>query len=191
MTDRKYSLQEIDDMRQALNELMGSWQFSGDGSWAGRMPKAEEVEQRLRTYMQNGTEPAELAEAAAALIREGVESAKAREDALRAHREANPPPEPRKLVTVEDVIDEWFQTSVARYAGASATAEDLYDGFSGHTLKRFANRHAPDGVHVRQRDMERYLDRKGIKTRNAMFAKRYDGIQVVTFGNVRTGNYGT
>jgi len=188
--ERKYSLTEIDAMRRAVRDLGTYWQFSSNGA-SGSPPKDDVVEQQLRTHMQNGTEPSELTEAAAKRHRDGIESAKRSEEFMREHYKANPPPPPRVLRTAEDVIDEWYETCVAKYAGATATARDLYDGVAGRTLKRFANNHAPDGVDISQRDMERYLDRRGVKSRSAMFAKRYDGVQVIIHGNVRSGNYGT
>tara|TARA_Y100001963_G_scaffold73345_1_gene101928 strand:+ start:464 stop:1120 length:657 start_codon:yes stop_codon:yes gene_type:complete len=95
------------------------------------------------------------------------------------------------LKTKDDVIQAWFERKVARYGGASVTLSDLYDGVMGSTLKGFANQHAPDGVDISEKDLGRWLDRKGIRSRGTMFAKRYDGIQHVVYGDVRYGNYGT
>lgn len=180
---RKYSVDEINAMRRSLRAAYPS------GVAYYEKERSAEVEDRLRTHMQNGTEPSELEEAANKHFREEAEAQEVWR-MWRSDMRAKAPP-PRVLVTAEDVIDEWFQTSVARYDGASVTAKELYDGFSGVTLTAFANRHAPDGINITQRDMENYLDRKGVKSRSAMFAKRYDGIRHIMHGNVRSGNYGT
>lgn len=95
------------------------------------------------------------------------------------------------MKTADDVLEEWYARCVAKYSGASEEAKKLYDGLSGRTAKRFANQHAPDGVHITQKDMERFLDKKGVRSRGSMFAKRYDGIQHIAYGDVRSGNYGT
>lgn len=50
---RKYSLDEIDQMRLAVLDLAGGWRAS-----------LAVVEDRLRTYMLNGTDPEELVHAA-------------------------------------------------------------------------------------------------------------------------------
>jgi hypothetical protein len=183
MPERKYAIEEIDRMRKALESM---YPF---GVSFNSKERSAEVEDRLRTHMQNGTEPDELAKASSEYVGRQFEAQTREQEFCREQRAKAP--KPRELKTKEDVIDEWFETSVAQYDGASATASDLFDGFSGHTLKRFANQHAPDGVNIRQKDMERYLDGKGIKSRSAMFAKRYDGVQVIIHGNVRSGNYGT
>lgn len=54
-----YSLSEIDAMRKSVDMLATSL----GGSWDPRQ-RAAEVEDRLRTYMQNGTDPEELSAAA-------------------------------------------------------------------------------------------------------------------------------
>lgn len=179
---RKYSVAEIDAMRKSI-----TWSY-GSGSYDPAQ-RAADTEDRLRTYMQNGTEPEELAEMAKQRLDADLAHQRAA-IAFQKEMRAKAPP-PRVLKTKEDVIDEWYQTSVAHYEGATDTAKDLYDGFMGKTLKRFANNHAPDGINVTQRDMEKYLDAKGVRSRNAMFAKRYDGICHIIHGNVRSGNYGT
>jgi hypothetical protein len=53
---RKYSVAEIDEMRAAV---AGMWSMPADETLKMRL-----VEERLRTYMLNGTEPSELEEAA-------------------------------------------------------------------------------------------------------------------------------
>ena len=53
MSERKYSVAEIDQMRRDVREL--------NGGHSGNDMVAEEM---LRTYMLNGTEPDELKEAA-------------------------------------------------------------------------------------------------------------------------------
>lgn len=88
------------------------------------------------------------------------------------------------------VLEEWFSDCVAKYDGATATSDHLYDGM-GHSLMAFANRRAGNGVHISKNDMESFLDKKGVRSRNAMFNKRYDGVQIIIHGNVRSGNYGT
>ncbi|UAB76970.1 hypothetical protein INR77_08925 [Erythrobacter sp. SCSIO 43205] len=95
------------------------------------------------------------------------------------------------LKTKDDVIQAWFERKVAQYDGASVTLSELYDDVTGSTLKSFANQHAPDGVDISEKYLGRWLDRKGIRSRGAMFAKRYDGIRHVSYGDVRYGNYGT
>lgn len=179
----KYTVAEIDRMRRAIE---GSYP---SGVIYNGKERAAEVEDRLRTHMQNGTTVTELEEVARASFEADIAAQKRHSEMIAEHRAKAPPP--RVLKTATDVIDEWFETSVAKYKGASVTAKELYDGFGGATLTSFANQNAPDGVNVTQSDMERYLDRKGIKSRSAMFAKRYDGIRHVMFGNVRSGNYGT
>lgn len=180
---RKYTVEEIDQMRKSIE-----WSYPSGVSYYPEQ-RAAEVESKLRTYMQNDTSPEELAEMARRRSEIEAAAQQQREVLFREMRAAAPPP--RVLSSKEDVIDEWFQTCVARYAGASVEARELFDGFSGRTLKRFANQHAPDGVHITQKDMERYLDAKKVRSRSAMFAKRYDGIRHVIHGNVRSGNYGT
>lgn len=97
----------------------------------------------------------------------------------------------RSFKTKDDVISGWYDRCVAKYPEATITAADLYDGVSGRTLARFASNYAPDGVNITQKDMERWLEKKGHRSRGAMFAKRYDGIQQIIYGDVRSGNYGT
>lgn len=54
MPDRKYTVQEINRMRGAI------WWLCETG-WPYRQAERDaDVENRLRTYMQNGTEPEEL-----------------------------------------------------------------------------------------------------------------------------------
>jgi hypothetical protein len=53
MAERKYSVSEIDRMRRAVALMM-----------IGPCRNGAEVEDRLRTYMLNGTDPEELDEAA-------------------------------------------------------------------------------------------------------------------------------
>lgn len=66
MSEHKYSLAEIDQMRRAVEH---EWLFGRGRSQSGMSrtfgPGELEtaVEQRLRTYMQNGTDPAELQQA--------------------------------------------------------------------------------------------------------------------------------
>lgn len=182
--ERKYSIAEVEGMRQSVETLCTRYGQSYD-------PKERviQVEQQLRTYMQNGTDPKELAEAASERIRREIEAQDRMQEMYRQRAAAAP--KPRELKTKEDVLEEWFATCVAKYEQASVTAKELYDGFGGHTLKSFANQKAPSGIHLRQSDMERFLDKKGIRSRNAMFAKRYDGIRHIIHGDVRSGNYGT
>jgi hypothetical protein len=54
MVERKYSIGEIDRMRNALSVLCDT------GFAFARMDRNAGIEQKLRTYMQNGTEPDEL-----------------------------------------------------------------------------------------------------------------------------------
>jgi hypothetical protein len=53
MAERKYSVSEIDRMRRAITEVV--W----DQHWSPKT-QAPVIEDRLRTYMLNGTEPEEL-----------------------------------------------------------------------------------------------------------------------------------
>ncbi len=56
MIDRKYNIAEIDRMRTAIK-----WSY-GEGNYDPQERNAD-IENRLRTYMANGTEPEELEEA--------------------------------------------------------------------------------------------------------------------------------
>lgn len=66
MSERKYSVSEIDQMRHAVRDLASSCiSMSADGNtscWT--VPGDKTVEERLRTYLLAGTEPAELIDAA-------------------------------------------------------------------------------------------------------------------------------
>lgn len=179
---KKYTIDEIDQMR---NHIRWSYPF---GVVSCQELDAD-IENRLRTYMQNGTTVAELEKMASDSRERQIKWEDEQAEIYARMCESRPPP--RVFKTAADVIDEWFQTCVAEYDGAESTAKELYNGLMGRTLKNFANLHAPDGIHITQRDMERYLDGKGIKSRRAMFAKRYDGIRHVIYGDVRSGNYGT
>ncbi len=53
MTDRHYTVSEIETMRAAIRASFGGGSFYP-------AERAAEIEQRLRTYMQNGTAPDEL-----------------------------------------------------------------------------------------------------------------------------------
>jgi glutamyl/glutaminyl-tRNA synthetase len=53
---RKYSVEEIDAMRKSIE-----WSYPSGVSYYAHERSAE-IENRLRTYMQNGTTPAELKE---------------------------------------------------------------------------------------------------------------------------------
>lgn len=57
MAERKYSVAEIDRMRRAIE-----CSYPGGAYYAEQ--RSAEIENRLRTYMQNGTEPSELEEVA-------------------------------------------------------------------------------------------------------------------------------
>jgi hypothetical protein len=56
MPDRKYSIQEIDRMRQCIRYSYPS------GVPYYEHERAADIENRLRTYMLNGTDPKELEE---------------------------------------------------------------------------------------------------------------------------------
>lgn len=60
MAERKYTVEEIDRMRRLVEASL----FPLPGSLAlyDHLDKADSVEDRLRTYMLNGTEPDELAQ---------------------------------------------------------------------------------------------------------------------------------
>jgi hypothetical protein len=60
MAERKYSLSEIDAMRMALQCLL-----IHPGVPYQPVEKTKEIEEQLRTYMINGTDPEELTKAAA------------------------------------------------------------------------------------------------------------------------------
>lgn len=59
---RKYSVAEIDAMRRAI-----SWSYPSGGPFYAA-ERAAEIEQRLQTYMMNGTDPAELEDVANARL---------------------------------------------------------------------------------------------------------------------------
>jgi hypothetical protein len=59
MPERKYSITEIDRMRSAVYELMVG-PHRRDRAYTFTPPDEKHVEERLRTYMSNGTDPAEL-----------------------------------------------------------------------------------------------------------------------------------
>lgn len=63
MSERKYSVAEIDRMRAAISATFPcSWVFKGDGSPGRREPDySAQIEDRLRTYMLAGVDPDELA----------------------------------------------------------------------------------------------------------------------------------
>lgn len=63
MSERKYSVSEIDQMRNSVD-----WMTTPYGAYYPEKRKAE-IEDRLRTYMLNGTEPRELHEAAMEISR--------------------------------------------------------------------------------------------------------------------------
>lgn len=58
MNERKYLISEIDEMRGALKQMF-PWNTSYYPA-----ERSAVVEDRLRTHMQNGTEPADLVQAA-------------------------------------------------------------------------------------------------------------------------------
>lgn len=64
VAQRKYSLEEMDDMRSSLLETMSAWDVCGPQSAVGTTPSKDAIEARLRTLMMNGTEPQELRDAA-------------------------------------------------------------------------------------------------------------------------------
>jgi hypothetical protein len=51
---RKYSVEEIDQMRRSIDTMMSSHRSYDP------VEQAKKIEERLRTYMLNGTEPDEL-----------------------------------------------------------------------------------------------------------------------------------
>jgi hypothetical protein len=53
MTERKYSITEIDRMRIAIR-----WSYPSGVYYSNE--RTADIENRLRTYMQNGTDPEEL-----------------------------------------------------------------------------------------------------------------------------------
>lgn len=62
---RKYSLSEIDEMREAIQTIMfGPLRWGGPASRDMTEVRGPQIEDRLRTYMMNGTEPEELGRAA-------------------------------------------------------------------------------------------------------------------------------
>jgi len=62
MTERTYTVSEIDAMRLSVRNLMTTRNFiSPDGrSWTETRPDEDVVENRLRTYMMAGVDPADL-----------------------------------------------------------------------------------------------------------------------------------
>lgn len=62
MAERKYSVGEIDHMRRCIRFSYPS------GVSYYEQERAAEIENRLRTYMQNGTDPRELDEMMSAII---------------------------------------------------------------------------------------------------------------------------
>lgn len=59
--DRSYTVREIDEMRQHIKIIHGmNWMFSR-GNESEMYLQEQRVENLLRTYMMNGTEPNELA----------------------------------------------------------------------------------------------------------------------------------
>lgn len=68
MGERKYSIAEIDQMRAAIRSICIQ---SGVAYYPAE--KTAEIEERLRTYMINGTEPVELRNAADKTIRQRME----------------------------------------------------------------------------------------------------------------------
>lgn len=94
MTQRKYSISEIDRMRAALGTINMRWPPLYFSSEAERdlqpFYDAQKIEDQLRTYMQNGTEPEELeAEANNAGAKFKATLQKAR-DAVTAWEESHP-----------------------------------------------------------------------------------------------------
>jgi hypothetical protein len=59
-SERKYSVSEIDQMRRAVNEML-----MRPGTVFRASERTVAVEERLRTYMLNGTDPEELRKSAA------------------------------------------------------------------------------------------------------------------------------
>jgi hypothetical protein len=175
---RKYSISEINRMR---NAIAGCYP-SGESYRASE--RSAEVEDRLRTHMQNGTDPEELEAAANARMDADIAWQQKEQEILRQYEESLP--KPRVIQTADDLLEAWFEECVAKYHGACETSDNLYDGFMGMTLCKFANQRAPDGVHVTQKQMEKFLDAKGVRSRSAMFKKRYDGIRHVMYGNYGT-----
>ena len=68
---RKYSLGEINQMREAISFLGGSLQF-GPHMCSGQPLGAEETELQLQTHMLNGTTGSELYEERERVMREGM-----------------------------------------------------------------------------------------------------------------------
>jgi hypothetical protein len=189
MTGRHYTIPEIVAMRSICRDLATPTNISY---------RQEEVfaqaEDALRTYMANGTTLEELSAERSRKWDAEVEASRRHQELMEEYQRLfPPPPEPPAPTTEEEVMERWFTDCVAKHDGASAKSDDLFDGFMGMTLARFANRHAPDGVFVTQKGMERLLVGKGVKYRRAgTFAgKTFDGIRHITHGNVRLGSYGT
>jgi hypothetical protein len=65
MPERKYSVSEIDQMRKAVKAIYGS----GIGNCT-QAECCQMIEEHLRTYMLNGTDPEELEREAAEFMRE-------------------------------------------------------------------------------------------------------------------------
>ena len=96
-----------------------------------------------------------------------------------------------RMKSKEGVMLEWYETKVAKYEGAKSTVGELFNGTSGATLKRFASNNAANGINISKRDMKLFLKKMGYETRDAMLDNHYDGLAIIIYGDVRSGNYGT
>lgn len=76
MAERKYSVAEIDDMRDSIR-----WSYPSDTAFYAKERDAD-IENRLRTYMQNGTDPEELRE----MRKQASDADYARQELYQRHR---------------------------------------------------------------------------------------------------------
>jgi hypothetical protein len=62
MKERAYTISEIDAMRTAVRSLMTKRTYFSENrnAWAETCPDEDVVENRLRTYMMAGVDPADL-----------------------------------------------------------------------------------------------------------------------------------
>ena len=85
MVERKYTIQEIEGMRQSIG-----WSYPPNVPYYAEA-RAAEIEDQLRTYMANGTEPKEVSEMARARISAFQQAEIAAAEYRRKCAENNPP----------------------------------------------------------------------------------------------------
>lgn len=99
---------------------------------------------------------------------------------------------PLRLTEYElSMINEWYETKVAKHEGTQQKAKDLYDWVAPNGLKKFLAKEATENVKISQKDMEQFLTEKGHLSYKVCGELIFYGICTVLYGNVRTNNYGT